>query len=165
MSWDLETIKGKTFDLWRNLLALNECVIPDSNDFETEIKQYGDLTDLATWEAAYSSLKAKFMQYGCLEDSQHFIEFYLIQGSINDDWQHLLPQVLEQLAMIPEAIAAVQRGLQKIAQYGREYGTTPEQIQQFREVVTNGSMGSIAGEQRRRELNPSRETECAGTAN
>jgi hypothetical protein len=143
--WNLETLKSKTYDLWRELYKLNECHFQDSPDpisnpsFVTEIQSYGDLEQRDTWQTAYASLKAKFLADGCLEDGQYLIEFYLLYASDKWGWRDLLPLVIAQLEMIPEAVEAIADGLRSIGVYGCEYGATATDIEQFKEILINGN--------------------------
>ena len=143
-SWNLETLKSKTYDLWRELYKLNECYFQDNPDasgnlpFMTEMQSYGDVAQVETWQNAYASLKAKFLADGCLEDGQYLIEFYLLYASGKWGWRHLLPLVIAQLEMIPEAVDAIADGLRSIGVYGCDYGTTVTDIEQFKEILING---------------------------
>ncbi|MBW4473966.1 MAG: hypothetical protein KME45_26870 [Stenomitos rutilans HA7619-LM2] len=142
--WTLETLKSKTYDLWRELHKLNECYFQENPDassnlpFVTEIQSYGELEHVETWQAAYASLKAKFLADGCLEDGQYLIEFYLLYASKKWGWRHLLPLVIAQLEMIPKAVEAIADGLRTIGVYGCEYGATAQDIEQFKEFLING---------------------------
>jgi hypothetical protein len=143
---DLETLRNKTYDLWREFHKLNEVYFqenekPENNGaFMAEIQSYGELDRIETWQTAYASLKAKFLADGCLEDGQYLIEFYLLYASRQWGWRDLLPLVVAQLEMIPEAVEAIADGLRTIGAYGCEYGATSEDFEQFREILVDGNL-------------------------
>ena len=143
-AWNLDTLKSKTYDLWRELHKLNECYFqdapdPDSNpSFLAETQAHGALDQVSTWEAIYASLKVKFLADGCLEDGQYLIEFYLLYASQKWGWRPLLPLVIAQLEMIPEAVEAIIDGLRSIGVHGCEYGATVADIEQFKEMLIHG---------------------------
>jgi hypothetical protein len=128
---DFAELKEKTHELWIDLHELNDCYVPDHAAFESEVAQYGSLTEETTWRKAYASLRAKFLAAGCLEDDQYLIEFYLLYAAKRWGWEDLLPQVIEQLCQIPAAYEAIASGLAKIRQNGCEYGANPTEVEQL----------------------------------
>lgn len=142
---NLEDLKAKTRHAWEEFhklqTELSGNTIP-AQSFEEEIAEYGDLAEETTWRRAYASLSAKSIADGCLEDSQYLIEFYLLYASQKWGWRELLPAVIEQLCMIPEAAEAIERGLAKICKYGCEYGATETDVEQLGELV-NGTFAEI----------------------
>jgi hypothetical protein len=134
--WDLPTIQSKTRELWEELHKLNDCYFdPTEDSFLTEIKSYGNLELIETWQRAYASLKASFIAIGCLEDGQYLIEFYLLHASKKWGWRDLLPLVIAQLFLIPEAVEAIASGLRTLTQYGSEYGTDRQDLEQLQELI------------------------------
>lgn len=132
---DLTALQTKTRHLWQEFHKLNECYVPEEEAFLAEIQHYGDPQQPQTWNTAWTSLYAKFLADGCLDDSQFLIEFYLVQAANQEGWWDLMPQLLEKLAEIPNALKTLLRGFTKIYQYGPEYDTEPAEIDQVRGLL------------------------------
>jgi hypothetical protein len=135
---EMERIKSQTYAIWCELHKLNQALILPEN-FLAEVATYGDLEQIETWKAAFASLKAKFLAQGCPDDGQYFIEFYLLYASEKWGWRSLLPRVLAQLEMYPEAVQEIADGLRKIGVYGCEYGATVAEVEQLKEILINGN--------------------------
>jgi hypothetical protein len=140
---NLEDLKAKTHHAWEEFHKLQSELsgaetLP-AKSFEQEVEEYGSLTEEATWRKAYASLSAKSLAESSLEDPQYLIEFHLVYASQKWGWNELLPDVLAELAKIPEAAEAIADGLESIRKYGCEFGTTPSEIESFREILINGN--------------------------
>ncbi|NJP11668.1 MAG: hypothetical protein HC866_21185 [Leptolyngbyaceae cyanobacterium RU_5_1] len=134
---DITDLKTKTRDIWTNLHELNDCMVPGDAEFQAEIQQYGDLNEETTWRNAYASLRARFFADGCLEDPQYLIEFYLLYASQKWGWRELLPDVIEQLTLIPEGLDALLDGFSTIQQYGCEYGADQTEVELVRSLTSD----------------------------
>lgn len=148
---ELETLKTKTSEIWAELHKLQHCYFDPWSDavFLGEVRTYGDLAQPQTWRDAFASLKAQFLAAGTLEDGQYLIEFYLLYASQKWGWRELLPAVVAQLCLFPEAVEAIADGLATIRKYGCDYGATAQDLQEF-EGILNGKNNQerwILGEQ------------------
>lgn len=127
-----EALQQKTYDLWVDLHEISGDPVmhndPTDPVFLREIAKYGDLALVQTWEHAFSSLMATFLATWCLDEGTFFIEFYLIQGSRQEGWSHLLPAVLRQLLTVPAALKLLARGWRRIDEHGCEYGATEAEV-------------------------------------
>ncbi len=145
LQWDLSTLQNKTYDLWQDFHDLTGSYfeegleLSDNPAFLNEVGTYGPLDQQETWEAAYVALRAKFMAHGCPEDGQYFVEFYLITASKRWGWRPLLPRVLSQLEMFPEAVEEIEDGLRKIGAFGLQYGTDLGDFETFKELLIDGN--------------------------
>jgi hypothetical protein len=132
----IESMQVKAFELWQEFHKLNDCYI-DESKFLAEIQTYGDLEQIETWRNAWVSIKAKFLAAGCPDEGSYFIEFYLLYASNRWGWRDLLPLVIAQLECYPEAVEEIVNGLRTIDRYGCEYGATRQDIEQFKEILSN----------------------------
>lgn len=141
--WMLEDLKTKTYELWANLHELLDCYYesnPTEKRFQQEVARYGNLGDRATWEAAYTHLKAQFLAEAATDDGQFLIEFHLIEAPRTEGWSDLTSAVIHQMLMFPIAVDALYKGYQKIRQYGCEYGADPMLVQELLGTALNDKL-------------------------
>lgn len=65
----LQALKTVTYETWSFLHELEDAVLQPEN-FQAEIRQYGDLRCKSTWEKAYVALEAATLEYPALENWQ-----------------------------------------------------------------------------------------------
>lgn len=137
----MNDLKAKTHRAWVEFHKLQAEVHGDCipvKSFEQELVEHGNPENEATWRSFYAAITAKSLCES-LEDPQYLIEFHLVYASQKWGWRDLLPNVLEEMSKIPEAVEAIVDGLESINANGCEYGTTPAEIQSFRELLINGN--------------------------
>jgi len=134
---DIAAWKQKTYHTWEGFHSLQDCVTPSEDQFLEEVKRYGDLDRIETWQNAWTTLWAKFLTDSVLDEPAFLVEFYLVQASHEDDWVEVMPLMLEKMAEIPEALDAVLDGIADIRNYGCEYGTEESAIKEFVGVVND----------------------------
>jgi hypothetical protein len=144
-------LQQKTYDLWADLQDLKGCYYdyadPADAVFQSEVQTYGPIEAAATWQLAYSALKAKFLADAACEDGQYLIEFHLYHAPKREGWLDLVPDVVTQLLMIPTAQTALERGWQKIKGNGCEYGADIADLEGIRRLIDAKSRNHPAEQQ------------------
>lgn len=131
--WPLAKLKDEVLSLWE---AVNEVTASISvATFKAEIRQYGDLRRLSTWQQAFAALRAKLYVDCHADDGQFLIEVQLIKAAPREGWKDLLAITLEQLCAIPEGWQALVDGMAAIARYGSGYGTTQDDLKELTRYV------------------------------
>lgn len=107
----LEELKAHTYECWKDLSDFNGALIQSEN-FETEVQQFGNLADSKTWQQAYAAFWARNI-FDANSDNRTLITTFL--NYTPDKWDYeLRHQVLEQFLAIPGAMDCIQNGLEQI---------------------------------------------------
>jgi len=151
------SLQEKVYETWIGIHDIHSALRQYSNaatdrDFQQEVAGYGDLAEPETWQKAFAALKARFLAAAATDDGQFLIEFHLVTASKKEGWSDLALAVVEQMLMIPEAIASLEKGWASIQTNGCEYGAEMEEVRRLMSPLglCDGQKSRDYQEQRRR---------------
>jgi hypothetical protein len=102
---------------WERLHELEDTIsLP--NRFKTEIRQYGDLRRLATWENAYAHLQAAIIDNPVLERG-HMIQLYFVHPEAQELVKYN-DQVLDAYLQYGHSLESIRDGLEQLWFYASE---------------------------------------------
>jgi len=152
------SLQEKVYETWIGIHDIHSALRQYSNaasdrDFQQEVSGYGDLAEPETWQKAFAALKARFLAAAATDDGQFLIEFHLVTASQKEGWSDLALAVVEQMLMIPAAIASLEKGWASIQTNGCEYGAEESEVRYLMTPLAELGDGEKSGhyqEQRRR---------------
>jgi hypothetical protein len=107
----LQELKAKTWETWL-MLQKFACVVVQSENFQPEVRTYGDLRCRDTWKRALGNFLALSIARSVLEPVS-LVTFYL--NPPIDDWTwEIRYETFEAFVRIPGGLDAVREGLTQI---------------------------------------------------
>jgi hypothetical protein len=138
----LQELKAKTWETWLMLQKFAYVVVQPEN-FQPEVRTYGDLRCRDTWKRALGNFLALSIAQSVLEPVS-LVTFYL--NPPPDDWAwEVRYETFEAFVRIPGGLDAIREGLTQIL--GKSTTTSGENLDGIFELVeaTTGVRGLLAG--------------------
>jgi hypothetical protein len=138
----LQELKAKTWETWLMLQKFAYVVVQPEN-FQPEVRTYGDLRCRDTWKRALGNFLALSIAQSVLEPVS-LVTFYL--NPPPDDWAwEVRYETFEAFVRIPGGLDAIREGLTQIL--GKSTTTSGDNLDGIFELVeaTTGVRGLLAG--------------------
>ncbi len=110
----LSELKERVYEAWEALSTYNSALVQPEN-FNKEVRAFGDLRFRATWQKAYAAFVARNI-FDSNSDNRTLITVQLYFSPSRWDWE-LRQEILDQFLAIPEGLDCIINGLEQIFSY------------------------------------------------